>query len=179
MIVALVFLVAIIGVVAVVVVLGIATMGFGVLLLIPLICIMIPVGFFFGIYLEQANIALVVEDIGIRAAFGKGWEVLRNNFGPLFVMGLILVIGTLIVALIVGLPMILIFVPIIFAGGSGAQDILAGGAILSLLLCLAYLPILLLLGGIIETYRQSAWVLTYMRLTGHEPSLPELEVGTA
>jgi hypothetical protein len=43
---------------------------------------------------------------------------------------------------------------------------------------LAYLPVLLVLSGILTAYIESAWTLTYMRLT-NKPVAPPLEPITA
>jgi hypothetical protein len=50
-----------------------------------------------------------------------------------------------------------------------------GGGLLTAALCfLAYLPVLLVLSGILRAYIESAWTLTYMRLT-NKPVAPPLE----
>ena len=48
---------------------------------------------------------------------------------------------------------------------AGTSDALRNGMIVSGLLFLVYLPVLILLSGILRSYTTSAWTLTYLRLT--------------
>jgi len=65
--------------------------------------------------------------------------------------------------------MILTLIPLmmgVFAAIFGDTGALAAtGVIVSGLCCLAYLPVLIVLGGIIRAYIGSAWTLTFLRLT--------------
>ena len=96
----------------------------------------------------------------------RGWEVVRLNPGSMIIMWLILVLGIgLIGGFIIGLPLMLAVFPIIagiFAEGDMA---IFGGLAIAALCFVAYLPILILLGGILRSYVGSAWTLTFMRLT--------------
>jgi hypothetical protein len=145
---------------------------FGVMLicLIPFICLLVPVGWLVSIIFEQVNIAIVVEDLNIIEGLKRGWEVFRENIGNMVVMGLILGIGGFIVGLILAVPMFMITIPLVIGviGGSAySSDFLFGGGIAVAVLCiLAYLPVILVLGGILEAYIKTAWTLTYLQLTG-------------
>jgi len=159
------------------------TMGIGLICLIPFICILVPAMWLAGVVIEQANIAVVVEDIGIIDGLKHGWEVCRDNTGNMIVMALILVLGGGIVGIVIALPLILIIVPVMFGiiGGLAAESekIIGGGLAIAGLWFLAYLPVLIVLGGILRAYISTAWTLTYLHLTAGlempEPieSLPE------
>ncbi len=143
---------------------GVLTAGIGFLCILPIICILIPVMIFLGLVLEQAYIAMVKENLGIVEGWNRGWTVVRNNLGPILVMWLIMGVLTFIIGLLIALPIILIFIPAVFAYAVGNQQdftplLIAGG------ISLLYLPILILLRGILATYKGSAWTLTYLRLT--------------
>jgi hypothetical protein len=146
------------------------TLGFGLLCLIPFICLLVPLGWLVSVVFEQVNIAIVVEDLDIVAGLKRGWDVFRNNIGNMIVMGLILGIGGLIVGFILAIPMFLVLVPLAigFFGSSGTgSEFLFGGGIAVALLCLViYLPFLIVLNGILQSYIKTAWTLTYLRLTG-------------
>jgi hypothetical protein len=148
---------------------GALTLGIGFLCMMPLICLLIPVGWLVSIVLEQGNIAIVVEDLNILDGLKRGWEVFRDNIGNMIVMGLILGIGGVIVGFILAFPMFLLVAPVIMgvvAGSAAGSDFLFGGGIAVALLCFAvYLPVLILLGGILQAYIKTAWALTYLRLT--------------
>ena len=165
------------------VVIAFVTFGLGLLCLIPLLLLLIPVGWFVQVIVEQANVALVVEDLDIIGSLQKGWDVVRNNWAPAIVMGLILFIARFVVGLIIALPVLValgpLFAGIIGGGISESTELIFGGVAVTLLCICALLPILLAIGGAIESYVGSAWTLTYLRLTGHEPELPALEAGAA
>ena len=150
---------------------------FGILpLLIGCFCLLIPVMFVVGMIIRQAENAIVLEDLRVLPALSRGWDVFRANLGPIILMAIILAVIGVIVGIIVALPVLVIVVPaaITFAVGK-AQDwtpmIFAG-----VCLCL-YIPIAWVLNGIITAYTESAWTLTYMRLTAkpqeNAPVIPE------
>lgn len=161
--------------------LGILTFGIGMLCLIPIICLLIPASWLITIIFEQVNIAIVLEDLNIPDGLKRGWEVFRENIGNMIVMSLILVVGGAIVGIVIALPVILVMVPAaigIIGGLSSNSDLLFGGGIATALVCLAaYLPVLIVLGGILQAYIKTAWTLTYIQLT--QPSdleiIPEVE----
>jgi hypothetical protein len=152
--------------------LTVITVGIGLICLIPLICLLIPLTWLIQVVLEQANIALVVEDLGIRDALQRGWDVFRENLGIMVVMGLILVLGAGIISLIIAAPLIAIIVPIITGAVVGTDQAIGGGFLFAGLCFVVYLPVLLVLGGILRAYVGSAWSLTYLRLTGHAAAEP-------
>jgi len=163
----------------------ILTFGIALMCLVPLCCLFIPVMWAIGVILEQAYIAIVVEERGIADGLTRGWEVVKTHWEPMLVMGVILIFGAIIVGLIIAVPMFLIMFPLLFTmgitGGNNMAPLAIGG------ICfLLYLPVLILASGIIKAYVQSAWTLTFLRVTGRglttetavfepEPPLPPLE----
>jgi hypothetical protein len=142
-----------------------------------LLCIL-PLLWFAQLVIEQTNIAIVVENTGISDGLRRGWEVVTKNLGPMIVMALILFLGVgLIGGIIIGLPLALVAFPAIAQVFLGGLDPLsfprfAGPGIWISLLCLvAYLPVLIVLSGILQAYISSAWTLTYMRLTRLVPPI--------
>jgi hypothetical protein len=171
---------AVFAVVMILVVLGIAfsvlTFGIGAICLIPLVCVLVPVGIFvgaiIGLVVELANNAMVVENLGIMDGLRRGWEITKANAGTIAVMWLILVLGiSLIGGFIIGLPFLLIAAPAMFALIAGNDRAFQGGLIISLICLVAYLPVLIVLSGILRSYVQSAWTLTFLRLTAPKQAL--------
>jgi len=72
--------------------------------LIPIICLLIPVSIAVGIIIEQANRAIVLEDSSMFGGLKRGWEISKSNIGPLIVMALILFGITLVLGIIIALP---------------------------------------------------------------------------
>ena len=145
------------------------TFGLGLFCLIPLCCILIPVFWVLTTFVEMANAAVVVDDLNVVDGLKRGWEVFKGNLGEMILMGLVLVLGGMLVGFLIAMPMILTIIPMMMGiigaifGDTGA--LAAGGVIVSGLCCLAYLPVLIVVGGIVRAYIGSAWTLTYMRLT--------------
>jgi hypothetical protein len=155
------------------IVFSVVTLGLGLLCLLPLLCLLIPAWWIVTVIIEQANVALVVENLGITQAIERGWRVVRDNIGSIIVMGLILVVGvSLIGGFVIGLPLLLVISPAAIGIANGSTDAVRSGLILSGVFFLIYLPLLLVLSGILRAYISSAWTLTYLRLT-NKPS-PQL-----
>ena len=143
---------------------GVLSAGIGFLCLLPLICLLIPVGIIVGIIIEQANRAIVLEDLSMLDGLKRGWEITRSNAGPIIIMALILLGISLVLGVVIALPIFIIVFPTIFALVLGE-----GRSFTPLYLALAcfclYIPAAWLLNGILATFTQSAWTLTYLRLT--------------
>lgn len=143
----------------------VVTFGVGALCFIPLICILIPLLWFVSVIVEQASIAIVLENLGILDGLRRGWEVVRANLGTIIVMALILILGVGgIGGLIIGLPLVFIVIPAVIGVMAGSQRALGGGLLIAGLCFVAYLPFFLILSGILHAYIESAWTLTFMRL---------------
>ena len=150
---------------------GVLTAGVGFLCLLPLICILIPVGWLVSVLIEQANRAIVLEDMGIQDALKRGWEIVKANVGPMLVMSLILFGISLVLGIIIALPVLIVVIP-------AAIGFIAGGArnmtpLYTAIACVcAYMPVSLVANGILITFTQSSWTLTYLQLT-KKPEFPE------
>lgn len=142
---------------------SIFTLGLALILWIPLLCLAVPIGWAISVLIEQMNTALVVEDLGVFEAIERGWEVFQKNIGSMIVMGLVLILGAWLAGLLIGAPFLLLMVPVgIGLFTTGQQSLLSIGLICGLI----YLPVLVVLGGILNAYVGSAWTLTFLRLTG-------------
>lgn len=150
---------------------SIATLGIGALCLIPLICLLVPVGWFVSIIVQQAYVAMIADDLNIMDALKGGWEVTKANLGPMVLMGLILILGVnLIGTALIGAPLAFVLIPVFGGLVAGTDAGLRTGLLIAGLCLVAYLPVLIVLGGILRTYYETAWTLTYLRLTrGSQP----------
>ncbi len=164
-----VFLLSIMGIV-----LTVGTFGIGLLCLLPLLCVFIPLGWVLGIYVEQANLALVVEDLSIPQAFQRGWQIFAENPAELIIMGLILGLGGGIINLLIAAPMGFALAPIMGSLILGSERALGSSVMMAGLCLVGYLPILLFLGSVLQAYLQAAWTLTYTALTGNPGTTVEL-----
>jgi len=141
----------------------------GVLGIIPVmlacLCILIPVMFVAGMIFRQAERAIVLEDLGVMPAISRGWEIFRANLGTIILMAIILAVIGFAIGLIVAIPIIIIVFPTLLAffvsGAQSASPLIFMGVCICL-----YLPVALVLQGIATSYTETAWTLTYLRLTG-------------
>ncbi len=73
------------------------TLGIGLLCMLPLFCILVVAFWALGLVVQQAELAIVIENLGIEAGLRRGWQVFRSNLGPMLIMWLILgVIGVIV-----------------------------------------------------------------------------------
>ena len=104
----------------------------------------------------------MLEDLSMFDGFKRGWQIVKTNPIPMVVMALILGIGGGIVGVIVSMPIILAVLPIIIGMGSLRESLTP--VYIALACCLAYMPVLIFLNGVLTAYIQSAWALTFMKL---------------
>ena len=146
--------------------LGFLTEGVGLLCILPFFCLLLaPLSWLVTLIVEQANIAIVVENVGITEGLRRGWKVFRENLGIMILIALILFLGVrLIGGIIISLPLIAVVVPAAIALFSRTPDVMRGGLLIAGLCFVAYLPVLLVLSVILSSYFETAWTLTYLRL---------------
>jgi len=158
-----IFLIALLFV-APIVVFGIFTSGFGFLCLLPVICILIPVGIAVGLILELADVAIVRDNLRMWEGWQRGWNMARANLGPVLGMAVILFMIGLAVSVVVFIPVIIATIPTMIAvfvsNGDWMVPLMVGGVCFAILL-----PVLFLISGIFNTYLGSAWTLTYLSLS--------------
>jgi hypothetical protein len=149
---------------------GVLTFGVGLLCLIPLMCILIPLSWVVMVIVEQAQPAIIAENLGMWDGFKRGWQIVKNNGVNFVLLALILFIGGAIVGIVIALPIVLAVVPIIV--GMNTLDQTLAPVYIALACCAVYLPVLYLLNGILAAYIQSVWTLTYLRLTAPADETP-------
>jgi hypothetical protein len=155
-----------------IVILGILTAGVGFVCFLPLICILVPLSWALMIVLEQAQAAIVIEELGMMDGLRRGWQIAKSNIGAMIVMALILFIGGAVIGLVIAVPIILAVFPIIIGAGTLRESLTPLWITLG---CVAaYLPVIIFFSGILTAYIQSAWTLTFMQLSKPKESAPAL-----
>ncbi len=138
---------------------------FGILpLFIGCVCLLIPVGIIINMIIRQAERAIVLDDSPILPSISRGWDIFRNNLGTIILMTIILGVIGVVAGFIIAIPVLIVVVPAVITYVVGNAQNWTPLIIAGVLLCL-YIPISLLLNGILISYTESAWTLTYMRLT--------------
>ena len=172
-------LLIILGILAVSIPFFIATQGVGLLLIPLLLCCLLPLLPLFMLvdaYVIITMVAAVEEDLGVIDSFRRSWQLFKENFGPVLVMTLILILGTAILSFVLVLPFLIMFVPIVIGFLVGGDQSIAAGMIVSGICLLASLPFIFLINAVITTFTTGGWTITYRRLIGQEGVQ---ELGTA
>jgi hypothetical protein len=138
--------------------------------LLPVFCLLIPVGWALSIIVEQAQAAIVLEDLSMLDGFKRGWQIVKSNVGPVIVMSLILGIGGGVIGVILALPVILAAIPVFIGMATIRQSLTP--LYISLACCAVYMPVLIFFNGVLTAYIQSAWALTYMKLVQPKQESP-------
>lgn len=146
-------------------------MVFGLLLC----CGFVPLIYFLGIFIDQAQIAMVAEDLSFKSGFVRTTRLVTKQIGSYIVAALIISVinvglGIIIIgSLIVEYPK----ASLLFMLNDNPDAVFQyiGGFIFWVLIPFVVLG----LGGILEVYIQSAWVQTYLeaRKKEVETKLPE------
>ena len=127
------------------------------------LCLLIPIGFVISMIVRQAERAIVLEDAGVLPSISRGWDIFRGNLGPVIIMAIILAVIGLVAGFIIAIPVFIVVVPAVIAFVAGDGQNWTPMALAGICICL-YIPVSLLLNGIIVAYTESAWTLTYMQL---------------
>jgi hypothetical protein len=114
--------------------------GFGSLLL-ALGCIAVPIALLLLLLRTFAERACMLEDLGVLAAYSRGWAVLTQNLGPAVILFLIQI----------GISIVL------------AVGLFGPGVIMAL--CFLLWPVLLLVNGAIAAYFSTLWTLAWREWT--------------
>ena len=142
---------------------GLLTAGIGFLCVIPLLCVMVPISWVVMAVVEQAQNAIVLDDLSMMDGFKRGWELVKANAGPVVIMMLILGVGSAILGLIIALPVIVAALPLIMGAARLQQSLTP--VYITAACCVIYFPILLAFNGVLTAYIQTAWTLTYLQFT--------------
>ncbi len=155
------------------IVIAIATAGIGLACLLPFICLLVPVGWAVNVIMEQAQAAIVAEDLTMFDGFKRGWAIAKTDIGGMIVLSIVLAIISGIIGLVIAIPVILAVLPFaisMFAYEGGTA--LPPTAWVSLACCAIYFPILLGLNGILTAYIKTGWALSYLQLTKPKEDSP-------
>jgi hypothetical protein len=161
------------GLIVAIGIISVVLLSFGIALvcLLPLLCLLLPISFLVDGYVMLTMVAAVQENLGVLAAFGRAWEVIRDHLGPVIVMALILILGGGIVSVLISAPFLAVLIPagaglLVGEGWSVVTGLVASGVLL-----LIGVPILILLSAVLTTFTTGAWTITYRRLTGAQGAM--------
>jgi hypothetical protein len=143
---------------------GVVTAGIGFLCILPLLCLLAVLAWVVGIVVHQASAAMVIENLGLADGVRRGWAVVKDNVGAVLVIWLISGVIGLVVGFLIALPVLLIVIPAAIGFAATGQQLPLAFLIVGAACLTVYLPVLLVAGGILTTYIESLWTLTFLRL---------------
>jgi hypothetical protein len=149
----------------------------GILVLVTVLCSFACVVFLLAIVISflspQAERAIVIENHGVISGLRRGWNVLTSNLGSILIVWIITVAIGFVAGIVIALPVLVVVIPAVFAFVASGSHASYTPLIVAGLCILAYIPVSLVANGILMTYIQSVWTLTYIRLTK-----PKQDAGT-
>ena len=152
---------------------GALTAGLGFLCLMPLFLLILPLELIAYIFASLAMTAVVVEDLGVFDAIGRAWEVMKQKFWSLVLMGIILAFIQMALNMLIMLPMQFAQFAFIFSMDMTSSAPLDPNTFLQpfALIMVILIPLTSLVQGLGLTYANAAWILTYLDITA-PPSQP-------
>jgi hypothetical protein len=110
-----------------------------------------------------ADRAAILEGLGWIDAFKRGWQVLKENIGPTFVLWLIFLVIGLVVAAVIVVALMAVALPFaaIFQNVEPGAWLIAPACCGGLVALIAFAT----LNSIIQTFTSATWTLAYRELT--------------
>ena len=153
----------------------IGTAGLLALCFIPLICLFVPAGIVISIWEYFATYFIVLQDAGVVDSLRLSWGFLRQRWQPVLILGLINLVIGFVISLVLAAPFLLAVLPTVaIIIGNASQNVQPDfSAFLPALVCGGlYLPVLIVLSGVLTTWLTSGWTVLFNRLQA--PAQPEV-----
>jgi hypothetical protein len=109
------------------------------------------------------------EDVGLLDSVKQAYELIRNNFWPTVLMGIILGAIQLMIVLIIAIPIAIISMATVGLGvfTTGYSNMSPSILVVFIIAIICLLvPIAIFINAVMQSFIGSAWTITYRRLTG-------------
>jgi len=147
---------------------SVITLGFGALCFIPFFIALIPLLILVYALMEQSIAAIVVDNLGVWSALQRGWELVRKNILAMAVLSILVYLAYMVIGMLISIPMMIPFFGMFLnLNAQQPPDISSFNQIFRNMMwwMLAFSPLYAVLQGFLLAFMQSAWTLTYMRLS--------------
>jgi hypothetical protein len=141
----------------------------------PLSCLGFLLIAVLGVFTYLAQIAAVTENLSIGDAMGRALQIVQANLASVVLLGILLVIIGAVVGLIVAVPFIFALAPLAVAAialGTGNPQAASVSAIVAGLCLVVWIPVAIVLGGILETWIISTWTLAFKQFSARPGTSP-------
>jgi len=133
--------------------------------ILPIVFLLLLITLALRVLIEEAIIAIVGEGLDIGQSIARAWKLLIENPFPQLWVSFLISIIEMIVPLILFLPILIIFVPFLISLFFQTDAAVSIGAALSGISFLGYLPLIILVMGILYAYLGAVWTLAFRQLT--------------
>jgi hypothetical protein len=145
-----------------IVLLSVVTFGIGMICAMPLILLMYPAMYLSVVWMEQAMIGIIADDMSMMDAIRQGWSLIRNNLLAIAIMALVVYFGIGMISSVVMMPMM--FPMFVMPFGILGHEINWVIISISILFMVAMIPLVAVFFGWMLAFTKAVWVLTYLRL---------------
>lgn len=156
---------------------GVVTAGIGFICVQPVFILMYPVMFILQAFMEQAQAAVVADEMGVMESLAKGWELLKANFWRLALLSLVVYFAMSVLSGIIVAPFMIPFFFLPFLFEANTIDFTTIGLTMAGIMLIMF-PIMAFVQAVAVTFMKSAYILTYLRLR-QTPAAPALAEAAA
>ena len=148
---------------------GAVTVGIGFICIQPLFLLMYPLMMVLYGFIEESQVAVVAEDLGVTDAVRRGWELMRANFWRILLISLIVYLGLGVISSVIMLPFMspMFAIPFFMDGGQFEPTSRTILLIMSGFGCI-FFPVMAFIQSIFMTFLKSAYTILYLRLTRYQ-----------
>jgi hypothetical protein len=156
-------------------VLSVLTLGFAALCAIPLFLLFIPVAIVVFALVELGMSAILVDNLGTLDAVQRAWGLIKQNLGAVIILSILIYVGSMAISMVLSIPMMIPMFGFFTKLGMEPDPQMLEKMFRNMTLwMLAFSPLYAVLQGILLTFMQSVWTLTYMRLVKPRDNSPVL-----
>lgn len=133
--------------------------------LFPLICLFVPYSWWVMLVYPFAQRGVTLQDLGVVDGIKHGWQTLKNNFGPIFLLAVLFVALSFVVGIallfVVYLPILLVtFAPLVYSL-IASETVGAGTAVVAGFGIFLIVVISALINSVLVAYRSTVFTLAY------------------
>lgn len=146
---------------------SILTFGLSTLLMFPMFLVLLPVLAVGYSVLELAQASIIADDMGLFRAISHGWELFRKNWLAVSLLMVILYFGLTLISSMMVFPMMIPMMgfPILIETQGVVNNFMV---VFFLIMFVIAIFLSVIIQGILMAFFQSAWAVTYLRLTRGE-----------
>ena len=151
---------------------GAVTAGLGFICLMPFFLLILPLELLAYIFASLSMTAVIAEDLGVFDAIQRGWQVFKEKFWTLVLMGIILIFIQIALNMVIMLPLQVAEFAFFFSVdmNSAFSDPREFFKVFAIIMAIV-IPLTSLVQALGLSYANATWMLTYLKITLPSPNL--------